>query len=73
MDEPQLLSVGNLVEVAKAHEGGQAYICQLNHQNSGKPPIPENQLRVNGQEYFEIREITGSIQWKNGKARSLRC
>jgi hypothetical protein len=42
MGEPQRLSVGNSVEVAKidergtpAHEGGQAYICQLNHQNSG--------------------------------------
>jgi hypothetical protein len=42
MDELQLLSMGDLVEVAKidkrgipAHEGGQAYIRQLNHQNSG--------------------------------------
>jgi hypothetical protein len=76
MDKPQLLSVGNLVEVAKigergtpAHEGGQAYICRLNHQNSGKPPIPENQLRVKGQEYFENREITDSMQWKNGKEK----
>ena len=37
MGEPQRLSVGNSVEVAKidergtpAHEGGQAYICRLN-------------------------------------------
>jgi uncharacterized membrane protein len=44
MDQPHLLSVGILVEVAKIdehgipaheHEGAQACIRQLNHQNSG--------------------------------------